>query len=76
MPKRINTADDEDYPINIGFIMESSEEKFIGYFFNGLQGPEGERAYLQKNGVVLPVPYQKQQGGCQYFRFMKCVGPE
>ena len=54
---------DQDYPINIGFIMESSEEKFIGYFFNGLQGPEGEKLTYKKMESCCPFPTKNNKVG-------------
>lgn len=54
---------DQDYPINIGFIMESSEEKFIGYFFNGLQGPEGETLTYKKMESCCPFPTKNNKVG-------------
>ncbi|KGO89007.1 hypothetical protein [Flavobacterium suncheonense] len=54
---------DQDYPINIGFIMESSEEKFIGYFFKGLQGPEGETLTYKKVESCCPFPTKNNKVG-------------
>ena len=33
---------DSDYPINIGLMLERQESIYIGYFFNGLVGPNNE----------------------------------
>lgn len=54
---------DQDYPINIGFIMESSEEKFVGYFFKGLQSPEGEDLTYKKVETCCPFPTKNNKVG-------------
>ncbi|MEW5677065.1 2-dehydro-3-deoxyphosphooctonate aldolase [Flavobacterium enshiense] len=47
---------DSDYPINIGFIMEINEEKFINYYFNALEGPNGETLTYKKTESCCPFP--------------------
>jgi hypothetical protein len=47
---------DADYPINIGIISERSEETFISYFFNGLEGPKGEKIEFKKIDTCCPFP--------------------
>jgi hypothetical protein len=45
-----------DYPINIGLILEPQEEIYIGYFFNGLEGPNGELLQYKKIDTCCPFP--------------------
>ncbi|WP_313807653.1 2-dehydro-3-deoxyphosphooctonate aldolase [Flavobacterium sp.] len=54
---------DSDYPINIGFIMEMSEQKFIAYYFNGLQAPNGEMLTYKKTGDCCPFPTKNNKMG-------------
>ena len=54
-----NYAFDADYPINIGFIHDKQEEINVYYFFNGLEGPNGEKIQFQENRHMLPFFLQK-----------------
>lgn len=47
---------DPDYPINIGFIHEKQEEINIEYYFNGLEGPNGEKISYKKVDTCCPFP--------------------
>lgn len=48
---------DEDYPINIGLILERQEEVYIGYFFKGLEGENGAKIEkYEKVGTCCPFP--------------------
>lgn len=47
---------DQDYPINIGFIHEKQEDINIEYYFNGLQGPNGEKISYKKVDTCCPFP--------------------
>lgn len=47
---------DPDYPINIGFITEKQENINITYYFNGLEGPNGEKISFQKVETCCPFP--------------------
>lgn len=47
---------DQDYPINIGFINEKQEDINIQYFFNGLEGPNGEKINYKKIETCCPFP--------------------
>ncbi len=47
---------DQDYPINIGFIHEKQEEINIEYYFNGLEGPNGEKISYKKVDTCCPFP--------------------
>jgi hypothetical protein len=47
---------DQDYPINIGFINEKQEDINIEYYFNGLQGPNGEKISYKKIDTCCPFP--------------------
>jgi hypothetical protein len=47
---------DEDYPINIGFIHEKQEAINIDYYFNGLEGANGEKISYKKAGTCCPFP--------------------
>lgn len=55
----------QDYPINIGVIQETSEDKYLGYFFNGITGPNGEKVTFEKVETCCPFPtkYNKIGGG-------------
>ncbi|MGX7666087.1 2-dehydro-3-deoxyphosphooctonate aldolase [Flavobacterium pedocola] len=54
---------DSDYPVNIGFIMEINEEKFIKYYFNALEGPKGEEIHYKKAGNCCPFPTMNNKVG-------------
>lgn len=47
---------DQDYPINIGFIHEKQEDINIEYYFNGLEGPNGEKISYKKVDTCCPFP--------------------
>lgn len=47
---------DQDYPINIGLINEKQEDINIEYYFNGLQGPNGEKISYKKVDTCCPFP--------------------
>lgn len=47
---------DSDYPINIGFIHEKQEDINVQYFFNGLEGPNGEKITYRKIETCCPFP--------------------
>lgn len=47
---------DPDYPINIGFIHEKQEDINIEYYFNGLEGPNGEKISYKKVDTCCPFP--------------------
>ena len=51
-----NYAYDADYPINIGFIHEKQESINVQYFFNGLEGPNGEKINFKKIESCCPFP--------------------
>jgi hypothetical protein len=51
-----NYAFDADYPINIGFIHDKQEEINVYYFFNGLEGPNGEKISFKKVDTCCPFP--------------------
>ncbi len=51
-----NYGFDPDYPINIGFINENQETINIQYYFNGLEGPNGEKINFKKTEVCCPFP--------------------
>ncbi len=54
---------DKDYPINIGFIHEKQEDINIEYFFNGLEGPNGEKINYKKVDTCCPFPTQNSLMG-------------
>ena len=47
---------DPDYPVNIGFINEKQETINIEYYFNGLEGPNGEKINFKKIDTCCPFP--------------------
>lgn len=47
---------DQDYPVNIGFIHEKQEAINIEYYFNGLEGPNGEKISFKKVDTCCPFP--------------------
>ncbi|EAZ95795.1 2-dehydro-3-deoxyphosphooctonate aldolase [Flavobacteria bacterium BAL38] len=49
-------AYDEDYPINIGNIRENQEDINVAYYFNGLEGPNGEKISYKKIDTCCPFP--------------------
>jgi len=54
---------DADFPINIGLIMENQESLYISYFFNGLEGPKGEKIIYKKLDTCCPFPTQNSTMG-------------
>ena len=54
---------DSDYPVNIGIVSDKSIEAFIGYFFNGLQGPNGEKIEFNKIETCCPFPTKHSNMG-------------
>ncbi|WP_333810130.1 2-dehydro-3-deoxyphosphooctonate aldolase [Flavobacterium sp.] len=56
-------AYDQDYPINIGNIRENQENINIEYFFNGLEGPNGEKIYYRKVDTCCPFPTENSLMG-------------
>lgn len=56
---------DQDYPINIGVVQEKSEDQYVGYFFKGITGPNGEALTYKKVDSCCPFPtkYNKIGGG-------------
>ena len=51
-----NYGFDADYPINIGFIHDKQEEINVHYFFNGLEGPNGEKISFKNVDTCCPFP--------------------
>lgn len=54
---------DEDFPVNIGFIMEANESKFASYYFNALTGPNGEKLSYNKIDTCCPFPTKNTKVG-------------
>jgi hypothetical protein len=54
---------DADYPINIGLILDTQEEIFVGYFFKGLEGPNGEKINFKKVDNCCPFPTKNNSMG-------------
>jgi hypothetical protein len=54
---------DADYPINIGLILDTQEEIFVGYFFKGLEGPNGEKINYKKVDSCCPFPTKNNSMG-------------
>lgn len=54
---------DADYPVNIGVIGQNSEEQFVNYFFNGLEGPKGEKIQFKKTETCCPFPTEHSNMG-------------
>lgn len=50
---------DKDYPINIGFNRENEAPKNIGYFFNALEGQNGELFTFEKIDTCCPFPTKR-----------------
>lgn len=47
----------EDYPVNIGLILERQEDVYIGYFFKGLEGENGAKIVnYEKVDTCCPFP--------------------
>lgn len=53
----------QDYPINIGFVQEKNESLYIGYYFNGLEGPNGEKLNFKKVDTCCPFPTKNEKMG-------------
>lgn len=47
---------DADFPINIGPINQSQEEMNVSYFFNALEGKNGEKITYQMVDTCCPFP--------------------
>lgn len=47
---------DMNYPINMGYIHERQEDINIQYFFNGLEGPKGQKISFKKADTCCPFP--------------------
>ena len=54
---------DQDYPINIGFIHEKQQDINIQYYFNGLEGPNGEKISYKKVDTCCPFPTENSLMG-------------
>jgi hypothetical protein len=54
---------DADYPVNIGVFGQNSEEQFVSYFFNGLEGPNGEKIQYKKTETCCPFPTKNSNMG-------------
>ena len=49
-------AYDQDYPVNIGNIRENQEDINVAYYFNGLEGLNGEKISYKKINTCCPFP--------------------
>ncbi|MFZ4106108.1 2-dehydro-3-deoxyphosphooctonate aldolase [Flavobacterium sp.] len=54
---------DKNYPINLGFENEKYSPKNIIYFFNALEGPNGEKISYIKKDDCCPFPSKKSLVG-------------
>ena len=54
---------DKNYPINLGFENEKYSPKNIIYFFNALEGPNGEKISYIKKEDCCPFPSKKSLVG-------------
>lgn len=54
---------DADYPVNIGLLSAASEESYVSYFFNALEGPNGEKVMYKKTETCCPFPTQHSNMG-------------
>jgi hypothetical protein len=54
---------DADYPINIGLILDRQENQYLGYFFNGLEGNNGEKITYKKVDTCCPFPTKNNTMG-------------
>ncbi len=61
--KDSNYGYDKDYPINLGFENEKNSPKNIAYFFNGLEGPKGEKIFYLKKENCCPYPTKRSVMG-------------
>lgn len=53
----------QDYPINIGVIQPVNENKYLTYFFNGIEGPNGEKITFKKLDTCCPFPTKNDKMG-------------
>nr|WP_294937077.1 2-dehydro-3-deoxyphosphooctonate aldolase [uncultured Flavobacterium sp.] len=53
----------QDYPINIGVVQPVNENKYITYFFNGIEGPNGEKISFEKVDTCCPFPTKNDKMG-------------
>ena len=53
----------EDYPINLGPLRETQETLNIQYYFNGLEGPNGEKINFNKIDTCCPFPSKNTNMG-------------
>lgn len=53
----------QDYPINLGFENEKYSSKNISYFFNALNGPNGEKIMYDRIDSCCPFPSKKSVMG-------------
>lgn len=67
---------DQDYPINIGVIQDKNEGQYIGYFFKGITGPNGETLTYEKVDTCCPFPtkFNKLGGGLLFVYEVKWKG--
>jgi hypothetical protein len=61
--KDANYAFNEDYPINIGLVSENFETGQVGYFFNGIEGKNGEKILFEKIDTCCPFPSKNSTMG-------------
>ena len=54
---------DADYPVNIGLLSAASEEAYVKYYFNGLEGPNGEKVEFKKTETCCPFPTEHSNMG-------------
>lgn len=47
---------DADFPVNIGPINQNQEENNVNYFFNALEGKEGEKIIYKRVDTCCPFP--------------------
>jgi len=58
-----NYGYNKDYPINLGFENEKYSPKNITYFFNTLEGPNGEKISYKKIDNCCPFPSKRSVVG-------------
>lgn len=54
---------DPDYPVNVGIISPNYEDTTVGYYFNGLTGPNDEAIVYNKIETCCPFPSKNSQMG-------------
>lgn len=54
---------DKDYPVNLGFENEKYSPRNINYFFNAMEGPNGEKISYKKIDSCCPFPSKKSVMG-------------